>query len=163
MQIISPLILIQLHYSTKIGIVFSTILIIASLVTNILPKLQGLPIAPFEVSLMDSVDQIRTSFIRYSTATEQYLTPFITGILIGFLITNKEKFKNFFDKKFVPTILWIFFPLFCSSAIIWGENFKDINIAPNEVNLLLWLSFGKVMWSLGCGSLILVLCIRSEG
>jgi hypothetical protein len=28
---------------------------------------------------------------------------------------------------------------------------------------LLWLSFGKVMWSLGCGSLVLVLCIRSGG
>ncbi len=112
---------------------------------------------------MDSVDQIRTSFIRYGTATEQYLTPFITGILIGFLIANKEKFKKIFNKKSVPIILWILFPLFCSLAIIWGENFKDLDIAPNEVNLLLWLSFGKVMWSLGCGSLVLVLCIRSGG
>ncbi len=163
MQIVSPLILVQLHYSTKIGIILSFILIIASLIANVLPKLLGLPIAPFEVSLMDSVDQIRTSFIRYSAATDQYLTPFIIGILIGFLIANKEKFKNFFDKKLVPIILWIFFPLFCSSAIIWGENFKDINITPNEVDLLLWLSLGKVMWSLGCGSLILVLYIRSEG
>jgi hypothetical protein len=72
-------------------------------------------------------------------------------------------FTNVFNKKFVPIILWIIFPLFCSSAIIWGENFKDFEIAPNILDLLLWFSLGKILWSLGCGSLILVLCIRSEG
>jgi hypothetical protein len=28
---------------------------------------------------------------------------------------------------------------------------------------LLWFSLGKILWSLGCGSLILVLCMRSKG
>ncbi len=163
MQIVSPLILIQLHYSTKIGIIFSTILIIASCFASILPRFLGLPITPFEVSDMVSVDQIKTSFMRYNLGIEQFLTPFITGILIGFLIANKEKFSKFFNKIFISIILWIVFPLFCASAIIWGENFKDVNITPNKLNLLLWFSFGKVLWSLGCGSLILVLCTRSEG
>jgi hypothetical protein len=162
LQIISPLILIQLHYSPKIGMIFTSILIIISCFFGILPKLLGLPIAPFEVSEMVSVDQIKKSFLRFFKA-EQFLTPFVTGILIGFLIANKENFSKFFNKKFISIILWLLFPLLCSSAIIWGENFKDINTVPNKPNLLLWISLGKILWSLGCGSLILVLYIRSEG
>jgi len=94
---------------------------------------------------------------------EQFLTPFIIGILIGFLIAKRKYFSSFFNKRFFSLTLWIIFPLFCSSAIIWGENFKDVDITPNKLNLLLWFSLGKILWSLGCGSLILVLCIRSEG
>ncbi len=163
LQIISPLILVPLYYSTKFGIIFISFSIIASCFVQLLPKFFGLPIAPFEISDIISVDQFQKSIFRYNLRPEQSLISFIIGILIGFLITNKEMFTNVFNKKFVPIILWIIFPLFCSSAIIWGENFKDFEIAPNILDLLLWFSLGKILWSLGCGSLILVLCIRSEG
>jgi hypothetical protein len=83
--------------------------------------------------------------------------------LIGFLIARRKYFSSFFNHKIFSLTLWIVFPLFCSSAIIWSENFKDLDITPNKLNLLLWFSLGKILWSLGCGSLILVLCIRSEG
>ncbi len=163
LQIISPLILIPLYYSTKFGIIFTLFSIIASCFVQILPKLFGLPIAPFEVSDMVSLDQFQKSFFRYNLRPEQSLISFIIGILIGFIIANKEILTKFFNKKLVPIILWIVFPLFCSSAIIWGENFKDLEIAPNKLNLLLWFSFGKILWSLGCGSLILVLYTGNRG
>jgi hypothetical protein len=60
-------------------------------------------------------------------------------------------------------ILLIVFPLCCASAIIWGENFKDLDKTPNKVNLLLWFSLGKILWSLGCGSLLLVLYTGNRG
>jgi uncharacterized membrane protein len=109
------------------------------------------------------VDQFKQSLFRYNIGPEQSLIPFIIGILIGFLITRREYFSSFFHQKIILLTLWLVFPIFCVSAIIWGENFKDLDITPNKLNLLLWFSLGKILWSLGCGSLVLVLCIRSEG
>ncbi len=157
LQMISPIILIPMHCWPTIGVTLNIIAIIFGSITSILPKFLGLPIAPFEVSDMDSVDQIQRSLRRYNMGTEQFITPFVTGILIGYLITNRSKFTKTFNKIFIIIILWILFAVLSSSAIIWGENFKDINKTPNKLNLLLWFSLGKILWSLGLGSLIIAL------
>ncbi len=145
LQIISPLILIPLYYSTKFGIIFISFSIIVSCFAQIFPKLFGLPIAPFEISDINSVDQFKKSIFFYNFRPEQSLIYFITGILIGFLIANKENFSKLFNKKLISIILWIIFPHFCSSAIIWGEIFKDLEMASNKLHLLLWFSFGKIL------------------
>jgi len=155
--------MVPLHYSPKVGIILNILLIAFGSFASILPKFLGLPIAPFEVSEMDSVKQIQRSLVRYNIGFEQCLTPFLSGILVGYLVANKSKFSNFFNKKFISSLLWILFLLMTSSAIIWGENFKDLDLIPNKLNLLLWFSLGKVLWSLGFATLILLLCTGSGG
>lgn len=155
LQIISPIILIPLYYSPIIGIILNVIAILIGCVACILPQFFGLPIAPFEVSDMTSIDQIQRSLVRYNVGPEQCITPFVTGLLIGYLIIHRSKFLS---KTMVSVSLWILFIVLSSSAIIWGENFKDLDVIPNKIDLMLWFSLGKILWASGCGALILVLC-----
>jgi hypothetical protein len=48
-------------------------------------------------------------------------------------------------------------------AIVWGENFKDINESANKLNLILWFSSGKILWSLGNSWIIYALYTGSKG
>ena len=156
--------MVTLNKWPKFGLIFTIITTILCCFVSLIPRIIGLPIAPFEVSDMNSVDLIELSINRYNFGTEQYLTPFLTGILIGYIIANKSKYSKIFNTNtFTTPIIWILFGLLCSSAVIWGENFKDIDINPNKINLLLWYSLGKLLWSTGCGCLLLVLCLGKKG
>jgi len=130
---------------------------------SLLPKYFGLPIAPFEVSEMNSIDEIGRSIVRYNIGPEQYFAPFMMGIIVGYLIQNRSKFFSLSNKNFILVSLWILFPLLSSSAIIWAQNFENINITPNKLDLLLWFSLGKILWAVGWGCLILALSIGSGG
>ncbi|CAG2175579.1 unnamed protein product, partial [Oppiella nova] len=34
-------------------------------------------------------------------------------------------------------------------SVVWSENFKNIDEKPDELNLMVWYSCGKVLWSVG--------------
>ena len=155
--------MVTLYKWPKFGLTFTIITTIFSCFVSLISRI-WLPIAPLEIADMNSLEMIEQSIVRYNIGTEQYLTPFLTGILIGYIIANKSKYSKIFNTNtFTTPIIWILFGLLCSSAVIWGENFKDIDLTPNKTNLLLWFSLGRILWSSGCGCLLLVLCIKREG
>ncbi len=116
------------------------------------PKLLfGIKISPFEVSTMNSLTEIKYSIIRFTQYTDQYISSFAMGILLGYLVRKKPNLKL---GKIFEIILWIVCPFMSILSVIWAEIFVHFNgdyTSKNQLNLMLCMSCGKIMWSLGVG------------
>ena len=164
LQILSPLFMLPLKYSPKKGLIFNYFVIIFGCFLSILPKLIfGTKIIPFEVSDMNSINEMKYSFVRFSIFTDQNLSVFVIGIIVGFLMKNKSLYHKFLMNINNRIFLSILCPILSIIAIIWSENFKDINESPNQLNLMVWFAFGKILWSFGNIWFIYFLFTGSKG
>jgi len=150
------------------GYTFNTYMIIMGCLICISPKLLfGTSISPFEISTMNSLSEIKYSIIRFTQFTDQYISSFAMGILLGYLVRKKPNFNV--GGKFFEIILWVIFPLLSFSSVIWAESFVHFNqlnndfASQNQLNIMLCLSCGKILWSLGVFWTIYACCTGRGG
>jgi hypothetical protein len=156
--------MIPLKLWPTIGFILNFLLIIFGCFLTIITRfLFGFKLIPYEVSEMYSLTEMKRSFVRFSITTDQNLSVFVIGIIVGYLLRNRSVYNKFFNQKYNRILLSIFCPVLCVLAIIWGENFKDINESANKINLILWFASGKILWSLGNSWIIYALYTGSKG
>jgi len=157
--------MLPFKYSPKFGFIFNTIAIIITSFLNIVPKLYfGYKLLPYEIKQLNSIQDMKASLMRYQSFTDQYLVMFIIGIIIGYIIRE----KNSFIKYLVRNKFWsILLSFICYSlpvlALIWSQDFSDINKTQNKLNINLWFIFGKILWSFGNIWLIFVIYFNKNG
>jgi len=87
------------------------------------------------------------------------------GILLGYIVRKKPNFN--IGGKFLEIILWIVFSLLSLSSIIWAESFIHLDhsdyVSQNQFNLMICLSCGKILWSLGIFWAIYACCTGRGG
>ncbi|CAG2109514.1 unnamed protein product [Medioppia subpectinata] len=76
---------------------------------------------------------------RFSIFTDQIISVFILGLIVGFMLRKKNHMIAHMVKnkirKLVGSVICFAISL---SSFVWSEQFKDINVAPNQINLLYW-------------------------
>lgn len=115
------------------------------------PKLiYNIKIFPFEISSMMSVTEVKQSIIRFTQYTDQYISSFAMGLLLGYLVR-----KINYDQLSKPTqfVLWIVCPTLSITALFWGEftfQFSQM-FSNNQFFVMLCYCLGKIMWNIGIG------------
>ncbi|CAG2176990.1 unnamed protein product, partial [Oppiella nova] len=153
LQLITPLVLIVLRKSERFGYVIITCLVALGLWLSVWPKLVlGTRIAPFEISSMSSLSEVKHSIIRYTQYTDQYITSFALGLLLAYLVRYKYSVRIHY---LLTVVLWIMCPLLSLASIVWAESFIQNNelnnsyTQQNQLQFILCYSVGKLMWSTG--------------
>ncbi len=138
------------------------ILIIIGCFLSIVPKLfYGFNIAPYEASTMNSVLEIRHSLLHYLGSTQQNISTFIIGLIVGYLIRKKPNLNT--GGKLGNLILWITLPLLPPIASYWSESFKASEGEFSQLSFIMWFLSGRVMWSLGYGWIVFACCTKRGG
>ena len=150
LHVIAPIFLVPLHYSATWGLIFNSVIFIGTSFVKVVPKLYfDYKLIPFEVSQLDELMEIKQSFFRFFTYTDQYIYLFILGIMAGFVIRTYPDLLDILTKnrcRTVPlTILSVAVGLY---AIIWSENFKYIDKKHNQLDISAWFVCGMIFISI---------------
>lgn len=161
LEIFAPILLLTLNFK-RFGFVFLIFLAIIGCYLSIIRKLFfGLNIAPFEVSNMNSVQDIRHSFLHYLGSTEQNISTFIIGLIYGFLIRKRPNLNT--GGRIGNLILWIVLLSLPPIASYWSEGFKALKGGFSQFSFIMWFLSGRAMWALGYGWIIFACCTKRAG
>jgi hypothetical protein len=110
---------------------------------------------------MNSVPEIRHSLLHYLGSTQQNISTFIIGLIVGYLIRKKPNLNT--GGKLGNVILWITLPLLPPIASYWSEGFKASKGEFSQLSFIMWFLSGRVMWSLGYGWIVFACCTKRGG
>lgn len=119
-----------------------------------------------------SLEELTHSFVAYHMGINQYLISFFLGIIIGFLIiqrqiqmnpnqsiNNDDRKKIIVEKLWLKRILWIMAIAGLIISIYWFMTLHTMNVAPSRTSILLWFSIGKLIGCLSIAWMLYELCI----
>lgn len=112
-----------------------------------------------------SLEELTHSFVAYHMGVNQYLISFFLGILIGFLIIqrqiqmNNNNSKKIDEKLWLKRTLWIISIIGLILSVYWFMTLHTINLAPSRTSILLWFSIGKLIGCLSIAWMLYELCI----
>ena len=143
--------MVPLKYSPKYGLILNLVTLPFTCFATIIPYLlTGVKRLPFEVSEVHTYEDLKYAFNRNFTFTDQYLSLFHIGIIVGYFLRNKQLIdKHLTNRRAIRILIGIYCYSMSVLGIAWSENFKDMNIRPNKFNLNVWLVFGKILWAFG--------------
>jgi hypothetical protein len=144
----------------NIAIVFNVMCVLIGCLICTLPKLIFGLKTPYEMNDINSFQEMKHSVMQYWMGTHQHISTFSIGLLIGYLIRYKPNMN--FGGKFGETLIWIFAPMCTVLAIVWNERFKFTEQKTTHLENMIWLAFGKVLWSSGF-TWILYMCCTGRG
>ncbi|XP_054158436.1 uncharacterized protein LOC128956747 [Oppia nitens] len=94
LQILSPIFMLPFTKSPKFGYIFNTLALIPAFVAKILPNvLFGTKLIPYEAADSYLLDNMRYSVSRSIIYPDQYLSLFIIGIMLGYSLRNRHKYR----------------------------------------------------------------------
>jgi len=103
------------------------------------------PIYQFPKNLEALRNSTKYQFFR----TEIYLTSYSIGILFGYLT---RKYPNVhLEGKYWELVIWVISLSLSVCTILWNENLIEImrNGQTSRISNLLYLSIGKISWTIG--------------
>ena len=142
--------MILFKYSSKLGYTLNLLFLPIACFATIAPKvISDFKIIPFDISELYSIKTMKYCLLRFFIYTDQYLSLFIVGIIVGYFLRNKEKTDRLLTKTSVRLLIGLLCYSMSVLGVAWSENFKDMNVTPNKLNLSLWFVFGKILWAIG--------------
>ena len=148
---ISPIFLLPFLRSVRFGLTFNLMAILLTSFVKLLPKLFfDFELIPYEIRDLDSVEDMKQSFLRFFFFTDQYIYLFVFGITIGYFLKERPLLIRKLTKtKLARLTLTLISYSSMVLAIVWSEDFKDINKDQNQANLMIWFVLGDILWSMG--------------
>jgi len=126
-----------------------------------IPKLVFGIRTPYEIVDMSSFQEVKNSLMQYWMGVHQHISTFSIGILVGYLIKHKPNLN--FGGKFGELLIWILAPICTVLAIVWNEKFSYIETKTTHLENMIWIAFGKVLWSLGFAWILYSCCTGRGG
>ena len=91
-------------------------------------------------------DEFFQAFQHLITSTLQHINTFAIGVLLGYLIV---KYSNVKLKKSIRLILWMICPVMSLASIYWSKNWFRIESHPDDLQIICWTAFSKIVYSIG--------------
>ena len=128
LQIVSPLFMIAFKKSSKFGYIFNFLVLPFACFATIAPTLiYDLKLFPFEVSELYKIEDLKYSLIRFFTFTDQYLSLFIIGIIVGYFLRPPQGVDKLLRGFPIRLSIGIICYTISVLGIVWSENFKEMN------------------------------------
>jgi hypothetical protein len=161
LYVLAPLTLLILIRRPKIGIPLNIFVIILGIFLNVYPRIfLNIPVY-FEFQKIKTITSMLMSIDYYIFNTMQYVSSFTLGMLSGYFVMNQPKFD--IGGSNVQNVLNILALILISCAIYWSSALLNINQIHLEINVLLYLTFGKFIWSLSNAWILFVCCTGRSG
>nr|XP_027194182.1 uncharacterized protein LOC113788916 [Dermatophagoides pteronyssinus] len=167
LQIIGPIFILAIYHYQRFGIILNIFMIILGCYTSILPDHLFDQRTYLDGPSFSSLEELTHSFVAYHMGVNQYLISFFLGILIGFLIiqrqiqmnNNNNNRKKIDEKLWLKRTLWIISIIGLILSVYWFMTLHTINLAPSRTSILLWFSIGKLIGCLSIAWMLYELCI----
>ena len=158
LNLTAPLFIILYYKKPKLGIFVTCLTIILGLFLSIAPQvLYG--IKPYVKHLeVETFSELFESWKWYHLTPNGYITSYFVGILIGFIL-RKELSIN---RKLVIR-LWIITIVAILSVYLWNNKLWRLDEAASDMNVLLWISTGKLILVFGFAWIYYALCTERAG
>lgn len=158
---LAPSILLVLFRRPKIGILLNIAVIIFGIFLNVSPKLiLNIP-SYFEFKNIQTFESLIKSLDYYQMNTTQYVGSFTLGMLTGFFIVKHP--KAYVGGSFVEIFLNTISLFSITCMVFWSNMLSAIDGTTTELNMLLYFSFAKFIWSLSFAWLLFVWCTGRSG
>ncbi len=158
---LAPSILLVLFRRPKIGILLNIAVIIFGIFLNVSPKLiLNIP-SYFELKNIQTFESLIKSLDYYQMNTTQYVGSFTLGMLTGFFIVKHP--KAYVGGSFVEIFLNTISLFSITCMVFWSNVLSAIDGTTTELNMLLYFTFAKFIWSLSFAWLLFVWCTGRSG
>ncbi|KAH7639865.1 acyltransferase family 3-like protein [Dermatophagoides farinae] len=172
LQIIGPLFILAIYHYQRFGLGLNIFMVLFGCYTSILPDHLFGQLTYMDGPSFSSLEELTHSFVAYHMGINQYLISFFLGIIIGFLIiqrqiqmnpnqsiNNDDRKKIIVEKLWLKRILWIMAIAGLIISIYWFMTLHTMNVAPSRTSILLWFSIGKLIGCLSIAWMLYELCI----
>jgi hypothetical protein len=114
-----------------------------------------------EFEKFTTIESFIKSFAFYEFNTLQYVSSFTLGLLSGYLVIKQPKIS--IGGPIIENGLNIIALGSISCIIYWSDTLSKINQTVSEKNILLYLIFSKLIWSLSFTWILFVCCTGRSG
>lgn len=143
------MLIVLTYQSPRNGIRLLSFFIAISIVLNISPKIFHSDTRTYyELTKQPSLWHLRRNYYLYHQNIIQYVGAFCVGLVLGYMIVSHENNKAYNGKNKKNIIYNCMAFVAIIATFIWINQFFVQNRSPNESSVLLFFSFGRLIFSI---------------